>query len=119
MEYNSPFSDREFQYDTEVYMEMKKRTMQMLYPAIEIVYNPEIGYQVIAKVKIIPYQLIREYNGEVVHESVLDKLEHDGNFLLMEVHEPNIKSLTIVPFKHSNIGYFISGINNSKKDCEG
>ena len=85
---------------------------------MKIVYDEKQGYIVKQTAEILTNTIISEYSGDVFF--FRDSLLMKKNDSIMElIHSPcSDTSLVIIPQKYGNLGRFLSGINNTKKNTD-
>jgi len=106
-EYNNILKELPTQ-DKKTFYEAKLFTLNGNYGPIDIDEDENQGFVVKATDDIKKFSFICEYAGEVIKEKDENLIENDSIFMLDN-------GLLINPFKISNIGRFISGVNSNDK----
>ena len=106
-----------------IYNKVKENTNDGIYDYIQISEIPNQGRIVKSTKFIKKYTLICEYIGDVftyksfTQQDVDNDKNVDSNMDLI-ITPRSETSLIICPYNNSNIARFISGINNSTKNCQ-
>ena len=104
--------------NVEIYNKFKKESRLGNYGPFKIEEDLNQGYVVKAKSIISPNTIISEYSGDVFF--LRDALFMKKNDSAMElIHSPTSDtSLVIIPVNYGNLGRFLSGVNNTKKNLK-
>ena len=101
-----------------IYKEFKEESKLGKYGPVEIVEDTKQGYIVKATDKICMNTIITEYSGDVFFFRDMLLMEKNDSSMELISSPVSDTSLVIVPVIHANLGRFLSGINNKKKNTK-
>lgn len=95
----------------EIFREFKMNLSQGVFPPLQIIHDPNVGFTTVALEDIKKHTVIAEYVGEVTTVEHTAGSSSDSLMFLLSTGD-NSTSLMIDPTATGNIARFLSGINN-------